>query len=66
MESLRISMHRSTALSFRAKLSPVSVPSTGYPASTSVPTVSIFCVEGDLATARSPSFTLTLYRLPCS
>ena len=63
MESLRISMHRSTADSFRAKLSPVSVPAAGYPASTSISAVSPFCAEGDRATARSPLDTLTGHRL---
>ena len=66
MESLRSSMHRSTALSLRAKVSPVSVPVAGYPAATSVLVVTALRTEGDRATARNPSRMLMPYHLPGS
>ena len=66
MESERSSIHRSTALSLRAKVSPVSVPVGGYPAATSVPVVIALCTEGDRATARSPARMLMPDHLPGS
>ena len=67
MESLRISMQRSTAESLRAKLSPVSVPSAGYPADTRLSTVTALRTEGDRATARMPwAILIRHHRLPGS